>query len=187
VGRIRVRDGVLVRGEPSARKKRIAEHAKHEPNPNKLVISKPQWDGVLFPPPEAVTSEAMKEMDVRRKEILSEAVRLNILGNLSPGYQERLQTRFTGSPRPLEEEAMGEGLDSIQYVMLRLKARAECELLRLKLQQAVITGGPLAKFIELNVRYDLNEETPRTLRPSSCDERSAHFKEAIAKYLPQRS
>gem|GEM_PF-2337042 len=184
---LRVRDGLLIRGEPGGRKQRIAKHAKHEPNPNKLVVSKPQWDGVLFPPPEAVTSPAMKEMDVRRKEILDEAVRLDIFGELSEGYQKRIQTRFTGSPHPAEEEAMGDELNTIEFMMQRYQARAECELLRLKLQQAVITGGPQARFIERNVRYDLNEETPRMLRPSTCDERSAHYREAIAKYLPSDS
>lgn len=184
---LRVRDGLLIRGEPGGRKQRIARHARHDPNPNKLVVSKPQWDGVLFPPPEAVTSPAMKAMDVRRREILGEAVRLNVLGELSVGYQKRLQTQFTGSPQPLEEAAMSEGLDTIEFIMQRLQARANCELLRLKLQQAVITGGPLAKFIEPNVRYDLNEETPRTLRPSTCDERSAHYREAIAKCMPPGS
>lgn len=185
---LRVRDGLIVRGATlGARKQRIAKHAEHEPNPNKLIDAKPQWDGNLFPPSEAVTSPAMKAMDERRKEILSEAVRLNILSNLSPGYQDRLHTRFTGSPRPLEEEALSEGLDSIEFIMLRLKSRAECELLRLKLQQAVISGGPLARFIEPNVRYDLNEETPRMLRPTACDERSDHYRAAIAKYLPPGS
>ena len=181
---LRVRDGLIVRvAVLGARKQRIAKHASHDPNPNKLVVSKPQWDGTLFPPPEAATSPAMKELDIRRKKILDEAVRLNILAELSPGYQKQLQTRFTGSPQPLEEAAMSEGLDTIEFIMQRLQARANCELLRLKLQQAVISGGPIARFIQPNVRYDLNDETPRTLRPITCDERSAHYREAIAKYL----
>ena len=185
MGRIRVRDGLLVMGEPGARKQRIAEHAKHVPNPNKMAVATQVWDGTLFPAPELTTSPAMKAMDERRLIILAEARKQESLHVLPLNFQKQLISPIAGALRPIEEAALSEKLDTIEFMMLRFQARARCEILRLRLQEVVLEDGPLARLILAEIRYDIYDETPRTLRPISCDERSVHYEEVISKFLPK--
>ena len=184
MGRDRIRDGIIVMGEPTARQQRIAAHARHIPNPSKLKAG-PISDKNASTTQEPATSPAIEALNIRRLEILAQNPEADILRALPATFRKRLKTPYAGNPRLLEQEAMGEQLDTIETILMRFQARAICEALRNQIQIIIRDNPSLARVILGSLQYDIDEDLA-TKRPSHCDARSNHFRAILTKFQPAK-
>lgn len=88
--------------------------------------------------------------------------------------------------KQLSDKAAVDALNTIAHMQDWNLARTECETARQQLL-ALVAAGPRDTSASLGtLQFDIEQQTPRSLRPASCNLRTKYFNELILRYAPIR-